>query len=185
MKLTADEARTSLEMIELVSRQARRYFTASGGAYYLILWGAIWFLGNLSSQFLPAQAGWVWMILDTIGIVVSIGIGFRLGARVRSPMGNRIGLMWLTTLVYGALIVWASRPADTNQANLLFSLVIMLGYIMTGFWLERRLLWVGLFVTIAALVGYLMLPAYFSLWMAIFGGGVLFASGLIFLRRWS
>lgn len=186
MNITTDEAQASLKLIDQITKQTRRRLTIGGGAYYLILWGAIWFLGNLASQFLSgAQAGKVWIILDMLGILVSFWIGYRRGSRIRSPLGNRIGLMWLAILVYGALILWISSPQSGNQANLLISVVVMLGYVLSGLWLGRLISGVGILITLVALLGYLAFPAYFSLWMAVFGGGVLLGSGLMILRRWS
>ena len=186
VNMTTDEAQASLQLIEQVSRQTRRRLIMGGGAYYLILWGAIWFLGNLASQFLAGTlAGRVWLLLDLVGIAGSFWIGYHRSSRIRSPLGNRIGLIWLAILIYGALILWISDPQDANQANLLITLVVMLGYVLSGLWLGRLISAVGILITLVALLGYLAIPSYFSLWMAVFGGGVLFVSGFLMLRRWS
>jgi hypothetical protein len=185
MKLTPQEAQQSLADIEAVMRQTRRSMAYSGAPYYLMLWGAIWFLGNLAGQFLSgSQVGIVWLVLDSLGIVGSVWIGYRLGRRIRTSMGPRVGLFWLALLVYGVVIVWIAQPATSNQFNLLVSLLAMLGYVTTGLWIGGRLVALGIAVSVLALIGYTALPAYFSLWMAVVGGGGIFASGLYILRTW-
>lgn len=185
MDVTPQEARQSLADIEAIMRQTRRSVAFSGAPYYLMLWGAIWFLGNVAEQFLSGtQAGYVWLALDSVGLVVSVLIGYRVGSRIRTPVGPRIGLFWLALLIYGVVLVLIVQPDTANQTNLMISLLAMFGYVVTGLWIGGRLALLGLVVTVLALVGYFAWPAYFSLWMAVVGGGGLFATGLYILRAW-
>lgn len=185
MEITREEAERALADIHQAMAQARRTIAYGGAPYYMMLWGVIWFLGYLGGQFLPGpQSGIAWLVLDLFGVVASIWIGYRLSTRVRTPMGPRLGLLWLAMLVYGVLIVWIANPTSSNQLDLLISLVAMLGYVMSGIWIGARLSWVGLLVTALAVLGYFLLPAFFSLWMAVLGGGLIFGSGLYIQRTW-
>lgn len=185
MEVTQEEARQALADIEIVRRQARRAVAYGGAPYYSMLWGAIWFLGFLGSQFLPYEAsGLVWAGLSSLGGLLSLLSGIRLGLRVRSPLSARIGLFWLSLLVYGALWIYLARPADGALVSLFISTLAMFGYVVMGLWLDNSFVWLGLGITILALIGYFGVRPYYSLWMALLGGGALFGSGLYILRRW-
>ncbi len=66
------------------------------------------------------------------------------------------------------------------------ALVPMFVYVVTGL-LERDnyMLFLGLGVTAATIVGFFAVPQYFYLWMAAFGGGALLMTGLVIRRKWA
>ena len=187
-RITPDEARDALELIQETTRQMRRIVAQGGAPYYLILWGAIWTMGFGTSYFLgpgSKTAGIVWVALSTIGILASFGIGWKLGQRVRSPQGQRIGLLWLFWLFYGILIVTFAKPLSADQMSLLICLLVMMAYVTTGlFYRSRFLIGLGLAITALVVGGYLLVPGFFDLWMAILGGGSLMAAGVYILRFW-
>lgn len=187
MEISKQEAQQSLADIEQIMRQTRRAIALAGGPYYLILWGIIWMIGYLGSQFLAdAQSGMLWGIIDAVGIIITFAIGWRTGQRIRSPMGPRLAALWLSLLVYGALLVWLASPTQGTQFAAIISLLMMLGYVITGLWLRGSVLIVlGAVMTLLTLVGYLALPGLFYLWMAVVGGGGLVGTGVYMLRSWS
>jgi len=186
MKVSYDEAQASLAAIREISQQTRRALAAGGGAYILILWGIIWFLGFLASQFLDdLWVGWTWAILDMTGGILSWVIARRMNQQFRSALYSRLGLFWLALIGYGALWIGLALPLKATQAAMLIITICMFGYVVMGLWLEMMAqVWVGLIVTGLALLGYYGLPSYFYLWMAILGGGTLIGSGVYILRYW-
>jgi len=186
MDISRDEAQESLMAIQQITAQTRHAVAYGGGPYYLIIWGIVWLFGYPSSQFIhTALAGWIWLGLDLAGVVASVVVGTRLAMRVRSPtLGPRIGLFWLALMGYSALWIWLAQPSSGNQMSLLIATMAMFDYIVMGLWLGWAVSWIGLTVTILALLGYYLLPAYFNLWMALLGGGTLIGSGLYILQRW-
>ena len=187
--ISPDEAREALELIEKTTRQMRRAVAHGGIPYFLFIWGIVWVLGFGSTHFLGAdspQVGTLWMVLDTLGLVASILVGWRLSHRVRSiHYGPVVGVFWLTWMVYGGLIVYFARPQSGDQLSLLISLLAMFGYVTTGIIYRSRFLGVlGALVTLFIVGGYLIIPAYFNLWMAILGGGSLVAAGLYMRYAW-
>jgi hypothetical protein len=61
----------------------------------------------------------------------------------------------------------------------------MFGYIAMGLWFRLPpLIGVGAAVTAIALLSYSLLPDYFYLVMALFGGGTLIGHGLFWLGPW-
>lgn len=185
MDLTRQEAQQALAEIEAVRRQARRAVAYGGAPYFLMLWGVVWFLGFLGSQFLPPEtSGWTWLALAGAAVPATFVIGARLGRRVRSPIGARLGLFWLALLAYALLWLYLARPIDGALMSLLIVTFAMFGYVVMGLWLGGGIGWLGLAVTALALLGYFGLRPYYGLWMALVGGGALFGSGLYILRRW-
>ena len=88
-----------------------------------------------------------------------------------------------------------SRFADTGldinfmpnqEVSLRFpsSLVAMQAYVVAGLWIDSYLLWLGIAVTVLILLGLFLFPAVFWLWMAIFGGGSLIATGFYVRHFW-
>ena len=187
-RITPDEAREALELIQKTTRQMRRTIAQGGAPYYLILWGAIWILGFGISYLLgpdSRMAGTVWMALSTLGILTSFGIGWKLSQRVRSPQARRIGMLWIFWIVYGILIVTFAKPQSADQMSLLICLLVMMAYVTSGvFYRSRFLIGLGLAITALVVVGYLVVPKLFDLWMAILGGGSLMAAGVYILRFW-
>ncbi len=185
--ISRNEAQSTLETIEQIQRQTRRALAHGGGPFYMMLWGAIWFLGYLANQFLSEQlAGYIWMFLVSLGMIASIAIGWRHARRLRHPTHDaRIGLFWLAWIIYSSLIIWLTgAQTDATLLSLIIALFAMFGYVVMGLWLWRPLAWIGIAVTVIAVGAYLLLPDYVDLVMALLGGGTLFVSGLYIYRSW-
>jgi hypothetical protein len=184
MNVTRDEAQESLVTIQQVMAQTRRA-VASSGAYVMIIWGVVWFFGFLASQLIHSiLVGWIWLILDVLGSLATWIVGRKMGRRVRTSFGSRLGLFWLALIFYTALWIWIAWPLDPMRTMLLSITALMFGYVVMGLWLGTAVAWVGLAVTALALLGFYLLPAYFALWMALLGGGTMIGSGLYMSRFW-
>ncbi len=186
MDITQEEAKESLEAVEEVQKRARKALAHGGGPYYLMLWGVVWFVGYLASQFLSEDiSGKIWLVLVGLGLVASTVVGIRISRQVRRKFHDyRIGLFWLALLLYASLAVWAANPTKGEEVAFLITLFVMLGYVVMGLWMWGPLGWIGVGVTAVATAAYLLVPQYFNLVMAILGGGTLFFSGIYILRNW-
>ncbi len=188
--LTPDEARQALELIEATARQMRRFAAYGGMAYFLLLWGTVWLLGFGANHFVqdPAMRGRIWTVLDLLGLA---GTGYvvwwlhKTRQGIRWGFGSTLGWFWITWMGYGLLFIYFAQPQDGTLLSMLLSLWAMYGYVVSGLLFRSRLL-VGLGLTVTAfiVVGYLALPAYFNLWMALFGGGSLIVAGGYILSSW-
>jgi hypothetical protein len=179
--------------------------TLSRGAVFEILWGTIWLLGFLVSQFLPSSSAsvlaWLWAGLGTVGGVISLGIGFVVSRRqtsVGKTSGSwfdssqvRFGLFFCALVTYGGVLFALDVPLLLHaqhfgaQISLWWVVTFMFGYIAMGLWFRLPpLIGVGAAVTAIALLSYSLLPDYFYLVMALFGGGTLIGHGLFWLRPW-
>lgn len=189
MNITPEEAEEALAAIQLMTQKTRRFISSSGSYIFLILWGIVWLFGFLSSQFLPQEiSGYVWIVLDIIGGILSTFIGIRMSRGVRSTStitsGRRIGLFWLLLFVFTIATVAVSWPVNYKLITMYIILFVMVGWLAMGLLLSFSSVWAGLIITALALIGYFLLPDFFFLWMAILGGGGMIAFGLYIRSRW-
>jgi hypothetical protein len=188
MNITTDEAQQALEAIQKVMTKTRRTISSSGAYQFLLVWGVIWFIGFLSSQFIHSQlAAYIWMGLDILGGALSAFIGIRLGRYVRTgtgPSGKRIGLFWLLLFLFCVAAILVVGPGDWKQLAMLIILFVMIGWVAMSLLLSFASVKLGLVMTALSLIGYFLLPDYFFLWMAILGGGGMIAFGLYIRYRW-
>jgi hypothetical protein len=97
MNISPSEAEEALAAIQAMMRKTRRAISSSGAYLFLLVWGVVWLLGFLGSQFLRSDlSGYAWMVLDTLGGIVSAVLGIRMGRGVRSSSpalsGKRIAV---------------------------------------------------------------------------------------------
>jgi len=189
MNISPTEAEEALAAIQTVMRKTRRSIASSGAYIFLIIWGIIWLLGFLGSQFLPENtASNAWMVLDIAGGVFSAAVGIRVGRRIRRPSsttsGRRIGLFWLLLFLYCFAAIGIAWPTDGKQLAMFIILFAMVGWMAMGLLLSFASVWWGLAITALALVSYFLLPGTFYLLMAILGGGGMIILGLYIRTRW-
>jgi len=191
MNVTPEEAQEALAAIQQTTVKMRR-----GLAYYAyqqILWGLLWFVGFLVSQFVQhAMLNWVWIAIPILGVIGSALMGVSQGRRMRvTPdsrlafISSRVGIFFGS--LYGFGVVWfvIFQPLNALQIALFWITLVMFSYIVAGAWLRISLLiGIGVGVTVMSLLGYYLLPGYFYLWSAVFAGGTLFGSGIYILLRW-
>jgi hypothetical protein len=189
MDLSPQEAQQALDAIQTMVRRTQRMISNSGAYAFLIIWGFVWLIGFSANHFLSGPTvGYVWMVLDTLGGVLSVVTGIRLSRQVRSTSnasaGKRIGYFWLLLFVYCLVLLAVISPLDMKQGALVIVLFVMIGWIAMGLLLSAASIWWALGITGLALIGYYLLPSYFYLWMAILGGGGMIALGFYIRSRW-
>ncbi len=189
MNITPTEAEEALKAIQVITKKTRRAISSSGAYTFLIVWGVVWLLGFLNSQFLPVEiAGNVWIVLDILGGILSVILGVRISRGVRSfappTSGKRIAIFWLLLFFYCFATISIVWPLDTKQMAMFIILFVTVGWIAMGLLLSLASVWWGLSLTALALFGYFLLPGIFYLWMSILGGGGMVTLGLYIRYRW-
>jgi hypothetical protein len=189
MNISPSEAEEALTAIQAIMQKTRRAISSSGAYNFLILWGAIWLIGFLNSQFLPNKtASYVWMGLDILGGILSAVIGIRLNRGVRTSTstttGKRIAFFWFLIFIYCFLAVGVTWPVDGKQLAMFIILFVTIGWIAMGLLLSFASVWWGIGLLVLSLIGYFLLPGIFYLWMAILGGGGMIALGIYVRNRW-
>ena len=189
MNISPTEAEEALAAIQAMMTKTRQAISSSGAYLFLIVWGVIWLLGFLGSQFLSQEiADYAWMVLDILGGILSAVLGIRMGRGVRSASsttsGKRIAIFWLLLFFFCIAAIAVSWPPDGKQLAMYIILFVMVGWLAMGLLLSFASVWPGLIITVLALVGYFLLPGIFYLLMAILGGGGMIALGLYIRSRW-
>jgi hypothetical protein len=189
MDISPTEAEEALAAIQTMMQKTRRSISSSGAYKFLILWGVIWMLGFLGSQFLPKEiASYVWIGLDILGGILSMVIGVRLNRGVRSSApttsGKRIGFFWLLLFFYCVAAIGIAWPVDGKQFAMFIILFVTVGWIAMGLLLTFASAWWGLALLGLSLVSYFLLEDYFYFIMAFVGGGGMIALGIYVRNRW-
>jgi hypothetical protein len=186
MNVSPEEAQEALAVIQQTTDKTRK--GAGYNGYYLMIWGGVWFVGFLVSQYLqpyPALVGWTWGGLVLVAWVSCAVLGINQGKYMRSQVGPRIGFFYLALFAFTALWYIVLAPQNTKQGVMFFISIIMFGGVVAGIFNRSWSTVLGsVSVTILAIAGYYLLPAYFYLWEAVFGGLAMFAIGLTIRLRW-
>lgn len=205
MHLSPEEAQSALVAVQQV--QDRTHRTITWGAIYEVLWGTVWVIGFLISQFFTTNGsvlGWTWGGLGLLGGVISFSLGFYSSRQqpVRRTSGSwfdapqaRFGLLLWAMLLYSSILFVLFFPLLLHgqqsalqfglHLSLWWSVTAMFIYAASGLWFRLpQIIGVGVAVTAIALLGYYLLPDYYYLLMALFGGGTLIGHGLSWLHPW-
>ena len=182
------EAAADLQAVQLTMDRTRQAIAHSGAGYYMIIWGIDWLVGFSGSQFLqPETTGLVWTAAHVVAAVACLvaSLAFRNTKTERAGQRPRLGLFWGALFAYCIVWMWLLRPQTESEATLFIATIAMFGYVVMGLWLSSRLFAaVGIAVTVLAVAAHLLVPAHFSLVMALLGGGTLIGSGTYVTRCW-
>lgn len=188
MNITPEEAQAALDNIRQAATKSRtmQHFWA----YYLLLWGILWMVGFLASQWQPRLINWIWIVVIVLGMVGSALLGITQGRQMRAApgsqtalIGSRLGIF--NGVLYSFAILWLIIfPLTSEQISMLWITVVMFSSIIAGVWLQEPVsIWLGIGITLMSVIGYFLLPSYFYLWVAIFAGLPLIVASLFFLRK--
>lgn len=185
MQLSPQEAAAALAEIEDARARMRHVIRSHRGHAYLWIWGVAWVIMPLLVFFRGEAAsrlfGWICLVAG----VASAVVGFTQHRQIRVPINTRLFGAIATLLGFAAIFpfVLGVRP-DLKAIYAFICLVAMQVYVVAGIWTDCYLLWLGLAVTALILIGFFLLPGIFWLWMAIFAGGSLIATGFYVRYRW-
>lgn len=183
--LTPQEAAAALAQVDSAQTSMRRAIRDHRGHYYLWIWGAAWVAMPLTAYFGGDQAARHFPAICGVGGVLSMLTGFVQGSQIRRPTNFRFIGMLIAIWVFGAIAPFVLRAAlDPRSLYAYCCLVAMQTYVVAGLWTDTYLFWVGLIVAALVLVGLFLFPGIFWLWMAIFGGGTLIATGFYVRHFW-
>jgi hypothetical protein len=189
MNISPNEAEEALAAIQKMTQKTRHSIAGGGASISLIITGIVWLVGFTSTQFLtgPIVAS-IWIGISVLGSALATVMGIQAGRRVRSVSsaitGKRIALFWVLLVTFAAAAIAVARPADGKQLTMLIILFAMIGQMGMGLLLSFSATWWTIPVVALALDGYFLLPAWFYLWMAVLGGGVMIVLGLYIRSRW-
>ncbi|WP_420643960.1 hypothetical protein [Candidatus Leptofilum sp.] len=179
------EAEAQLKLIEQ-AQAAQEALGRSEVGWFFLIWGMVWLIGFLTSQFAPAGwLLWVWLLLCAAGAGLSAVIGLRLGRQVQyTQTGPKLGLFYPVFLGFCLLWLLLVRPESWQETAVLAISFLGFAVVVNGILLNVRLfMWIGLIGTGLAVAVYLWLPAQFGLIVGLGAGGGMIAAGLRLLMR--
>ncbi len=205
MDISKTNASSALDDIEAAQDRVRTRVLYRGTDVLYLIWGVIWFVAFLFQQFAPKfhaelgslsfdGSGVIWAPLVLTGIILSLLLT-RKQEIIRQDRGKRYGLVWLVIFGYFYLWIFLLGPLFNHQlimteegmrhmtaliSTVPMSIYVVMGLMGAGVWMS----WLGVSVTLVTAVGLVLVPDYFYLWMAIFGGGALCLAGVLSNRRW-
>ena len=188
MNITPEEAQAALDNIQHATTRAHNIVNT--WAYYMLLWGAVWTIGFLATQFELQLVTWIWIVMVLIGMAGSAIIGITHGRRLRPAPGShaafinsRLGIFY--GVLYSFAILWLIIfPLTPMQIGILWITVVMFGSIIAGVWIQEPVsIVVGVGITLMSVLGYYLSPHYFWLWSAVFAGLPLVGIGIYYLRQ--
>ncbi|GAC1568874.1 MAG: hypothetical protein NVS3B14_20330 [Ktedonobacteraceae bacterium] len=183
MNVSPEEAQEALAAIRQTTNKTRKTYGYNG--HYLMLWGMIWFVGFIASQYIQSSfIDWIWGVLSTIGWIVSAFLGVNQSKQVRSIVGPRIGFFYFALI--GFVVLWfvILQPLSVKQDVLFFISIVMFGGVVAGVFARSVSTIIGcVSITALAVMGYYLIPAYFDLWVAVFCGLTMVGIGLTLRLR--
>ena len=183
--LDPQDAAASLAAIERAEQRTSQAVLYGIAGSFLMLWGAVTVIGYLFTQARPARAGIAWVILQTLGFVLTaIMIA---GQRVRlvpsqRALGWRILAAQFALVGFGLAVITILGPISPRQIGAFWPLLFMLGYVLAGIWIGRFFVLCGIAIALLTIAGFWWTGPWFPLWMAAVYGGPLILGGL-WLRR--
>lgn len=199
------EAVAAIGDIESAQQRIRARARYKGADLIYSLWGVIWitaftfqhFGSGITLRYGPTTiegGGFIWTPLVLLGIVLTFVIMRRQEA-VKDKNAWKFGLLW--PIIFGYFYLWMFllgpmfdyKQIWTEEGMLHGTAVIatipMCIYVLEGLMSgDAYIGWLGAIVTVFTAIGMFFFHDYFYLWMAVFGGGGLFAAGYISRRKW-
>jgi len=152
----------------------------------------IWFFERLSETGRQAGISIIWTaLMGTAGVMqwLMVKKDLKSGA-VRptqsSKASKQMFWFWVVLGMYCFAALAILSPANGLQFNAFMVITVMFAYVIMGIWGgEKMMIWLGVIITVNTLIGYFVVPGYYSVWMAVMGGGVLFGAGLFGKIFWA
>ncbi len=185
MQLTPQEAATALAEVEDARVTMRRIIRAHRGHYHLWIWGATWvampLLAHFKGDYAARHFAWICLVAG----LASGWVGFTQSAQIRMASNFRFFGVLAALVLFAVLFPFVLQARfDARTLYAYTCLVAMQAYVVAGLWTDSYLLWLGIAVTALILAGVFLFPGIFWVWMAVFGGGTLIASGFYVRHFW-
>jgi hypothetical protein len=178
-----DEAARALKDAEAAADRSAAAVGYQRSSQYLILWGAVWGVGNVAAFLRLPLGPYAFAVLMLLGVTGSVIVGMRAGrdGRRRSyALRALVVAVAFALFANGMQVVTDIRSFDVAEA--VICLAIGAGYMVMGISLGWRMTAVGVALMVAVIAGWIYAREQFFLWMALAGGGGLVLGGL-WMRR--
>ena len=171
------------EQLRLISeaQQAEQQLGRSEEGWLWFIWGAVWLVGFLLTQFAPTSWRlWSWLGLCSLGAIGSGIVGARLGRQVQyRQTGPKLGWFYVVSVGFGLRWLGLAQPTSWQQTAVLGVTFLGFTILVSGILLRAGLL-VGIGGGMVGLITavYLLIPGQLGVLLGLVGGGSMIAYGL-------
>jgi len=178
MPISQNDAADALRDIDQTAQRSSRLYGYRMMSPHLIVWGCIWAAGYGASYVRPEWYA-VWPVLVTVGMVASFWFGSRTKPQGAAEFQWRYVATFAAIAAFITAVFMILPPVTGAQSGAFFPMLVGLAYTLIGVWSRGlRMLITGVALTALTLFGFFYLQQYFSLWMAVVGGGGLVLGGI-------
>lgn len=181
MTISKDDAARALGAIDQARGRLRETTAYGHASPFLIVWGLVWLGADLLTQFAPGF-GMAWPACVAAGVVASVAIGMRMGAKGGGGMGWRTGATWAVVMAMVVSIFLVIPVTSAREVHSVFGLVFGFAYVIIGLWMGWRMAALGVALVGLTLVGFYAVRGGYALYMGVVAGGALILGG-VWLRR--
>lgn len=189
MSVSTEEANESLSVVQVTNERMHRAVASAQARYssdMLVLWGLIWLAGFALVQFQRERAVYILAGLTAGALVTTVLWIWRRGPKravVRSDASRktfwRVFWFWVLLNPYAFAWILLLAPLDALQVFAFMCTLAMFGFSVLGLWFNSPFVVVlGLTVTAAIVLGYLLSPAWLYSVAALAGGGTMLTAGI-------
>jgi hypothetical protein len=185
MNLSPQEAAAALAEVDSARVAMRRAIRDHRGHFHLWIWGIARIVMPLQAHvYGDPAARWFWAPCLVAGLA-SAAVGMMQSRQVRQPVNKRFLGAIGALIAFAIAFLFVLQPQPSLKSLYAYEcLVVLQAYVIAGLWTDTYLLWLGIAVTALVLIGFFFLPGIFWIWMAIFGGGSLIATGFYVRYFW-
>lgn len=190
--ISRTEAGAALDAIVMAGEKVREQRGYREASPFLVLWGVLWFIANGVTALAAPFAPHVRMAVLVVGALVTAALVVKQSMRAqrdnayteaeRKLIGRRVSMLGISVTAFFPAMFMVLGPMSAMQVNAFISLFWALAYMAAGAFLGLRLFLTGVATLLAVLLGVLVMPQHYFLWMAFAGGGSLVLGGL-WLRK--
>lgn len=177
--ISQEEAARALASIEGSQLAIRSSLRARRGHLHLWLWGGIWVVMALMAEIGGETTARLFPLLAAAGAIGSFLVGRAQNQAIRIPLDRRFLWAMSATILFGPTWIMTTSGFTGPKAVFAFcGLLVAQIYVIAGIWFDTYLLWLGLVIAAAMLIGLLVIPTFFWIWVAVAGGGTLIGTGV-------
>jgi hypothetical protein len=181
-----DEAAKSLKDIKATMGRSSTRMAREPGWFFVIA-GAMWFVGYLVTQFAPAAAGPVWLVVTVLGCGAMAALGVFLRKKkggARHPgLPSRITAIAIGIVAFAFLLALSFGLDLGRSLPALLMLSTAFAYFILGMTVQPVMGLMGVLLGLSVAASMLFWPAWLYLSIAVLGGGTFIASGLFIVFR--
>ncbi|HLG82773.1 MAG TPA: hypothetical protein VKY22_17305 [Bradyrhizobium sp.] len=183
--IDSKQAAAALSDIEHIVRRVQQSQLYNLASLIMIWWGVLVCAGNLATWFWPRYAGYIWPMMNLVGVAGMLVISGLMYARTRvRAVDGRVISAYVLFYAFGYFCAEVLGHFGPRELGAFWPIYFMLFYVLAGLWFGRAFVAIGLAITVLTLIGYFyVLGGAFLLWMAVVNGCGLVLGGL--WMRWN